>query len=264
MKYAVDHDYHIHSLLSQCSNDPEQNVGRILRYGEENGFKKICLTNHLWDEAVNGCYGDITRKTYKYLSSELPLPQGEKTQFFFGCETDMDKNLVLGISREVADKLDFVIVSTTHLHLTGYTIEEGVSLSERGEFYIKRVEKMLASDLDFKKTGIAHPVSGHASPENPFNELFEKIGEENTRRVFKLYAESGAGVEINAKDFDFSRKSAEHAAAIVRFYGVLKECGCKFYLGSDAHHPNALDAAPRLFENAVNELGLIEEDKFSF
>ena len=37
MRYAFDHDYHIHSYLSSCSKDPEQTAERILAYAEENG-----------------------------------------------------------------------------------------------------------------------------------------------------------------------------------------------------------------------------------
>jgi len=29
MKYVIDHDYHIHSYLSPCSGNPEQNAERI-------------------------------------------------------------------------------------------------------------------------------------------------------------------------------------------------------------------------------------------
>ncbi|MBP3370026.1 MAG: PHP domain-containing protein [Clostridia bacterium] len=54
MKYAIDHDYHIHSMLSSCSNDPEQSTERILQYAKENGLKKICITDHFWDERVDG------------------------------------------------------------------------------------------------------------------------------------------------------------------------------------------------------------------
>lgn len=264
MKYAVDHDYHIHSHLSPCSRDCEQTVQRILRYAEENNYKRICLTNHLWDSAVKGCYGDTSKQSYEYLSAELPLPQGESTEFCFGGEIDMDKNFVIGVSKAVFDKLDFAVMTTTHLHLEGYTIEKGVSLTERAKIYIKRLERLFDSDFDFTKIGLAHPVSGHASPENPFNELFAAVGADNVRRVFTKAAATGAGVEINAKDFNFKNKSAAHVQAILEFYNILRECGCKFYLGSDAHHPNALDEAPRIFENAVNELGLTEEDKFTF
>lgn len=49
---------------------------------------------------------------------------------------------------------------------------------------------------------------------------------------------------------------------ILRIFRVAKECGCKFYFGSDAHHPNELDEAKAIFEKAIDLLELTEEDKF--
>jgi histidinol phosphatase-like PHP family hydrolase len=43
---------------------------------------------------------------------------------------------------------------------------------------------------------------------------------------------------------------------------IAKKKGCKFYLGSDAHHPAPLDAARERFEAIVDALDLTEEDKF--
>ena len=42
---------------------------------------------------------------------------------------------------------------------------------------------------------------------------------------------------------------------------IAKDCDCKFYFGSDAHHPILLDAAKVKFERMVDELDLSEDDK---
>ena len=49
-----------------------------------------------------------------------------------------------------------------------------------------------------------------------------------------------------------------------RMLKIAKQCGCKFYLGSDAHNPVAFDKALLRFNGAVDELGLEESDKFNF
>ena len=54
----------------------------------------------------------------------------------------------------------------------------------------------------------------------------------------------------------------EEKDALLRPFFIAKECGCKFYLGSDAHHPDGLDGAKAIFERAVDLLELTEEDKF--
>lgn len=52
------------------------------------------------------------------------------------------------------------------------------------------------------------------------------------------------------------------AGVVLRPYKVAKSVGCKFYSGSDAHHPAELDRAKKLFQRAVDYLQLTEDDKF--
>ena len=54
MKFNFDHDYHIHSYLSNCSNDPNQNPKNILEYAKQNNLSELCITDHFWDENVDG------------------------------------------------------------------------------------------------------------------------------------------------------------------------------------------------------------------
>lgn len=55
----------------------------------------------------------------------------------------------------------------------------------------------------------------------------------------------------------------EETEVVLRPYRIAKQYGCKFYCGSDAHHPNILDEAKTIFERTVNLLELTEEDKFT-
>lgn len=50
----------------------------------------------------------------------------------------------------------------------------------------------------------------------------------------------------------------------MRPYRIAKDCGCKFYLGSDAHHPDELEIAKKQFERMIDLLKLEESDKFDF
>ena len=52
MRYTIDHDYHIHTYLSLCSQDPGQTPEGILKIAKENGLKRIVLTDHYWDTTV--------------------------------------------------------------------------------------------------------------------------------------------------------------------------------------------------------------------
>ena len=61
---------------------------------------------------------------------------------------------------------------------------------------------------------------------------------------------------------DYIRKFSEENGYTPSVREIAKECGCKFYLGSDAHHPEKLDLDITMFQRAIDYLGLEEKDKF--
>lgn len=265
MKYIIDHDYHIHSHLSLCSNDPLQTPENILSYAEKNGYLDICLTDHFWDETVEGAenFGFYKEQNYERLARALPLPQGKSVKFYFGCETEMDKHFRLGISKERFEQFDFVIIPTTHLHMLSFTIDEDeYSLEYRAFLYVERLRKLLDMDLPFEKIGIAHLTCGLVAARKPADhiQLLESISDTTFKELFEKLAARKAGFELNFPFFSYGREDLEK---ILRPYRIAKKCGCKFYLGSDAHNPKGLDNAPALFEAVVNALALTEDDKFT-
>ena len=63
-------------------------------------------------------------------------------------------------------------------------------------------------------------------------------------------------------NFSVDKYEKDDLEKILRPYRIAKEKGCKFYIGSDAHHPAPLDAAKERFEKVIDALELEEEDKF--
>ena len=262
MKYIIDNDLHIHSKISSCSNDREQTNERILRYAKENGLRTICLTDHFWDETVDGASDWYRPQNYKHIAAAKPLPQGENTRFLFGCETELNKDLTLGVSKENFGLFDFIIIPTTHFHMKGYTLtEEDLStVQNRAYAWVKRLDAVLGMDLPFHKTGIAHLTCGLIAPtRQDYIEVLKLIPEEEMKRLFSKAARLGVGIELNSSDMNFAKEEAD---VVLRPYRIAKECGCKFYCGSDAHHPHELDRAKAIFERAIDMLELKEEDKF--
>ena len=101
MKYIIDNDLHIHSKLSACSNDEGQTTERILQYAKDNGLKTICLADHFWDETVKGASGWYMPQDFAHISKAKPLPQADGIRFLFGCETELNKDLTLGLSKDM-------------------------------------------------------------------------------------------------------------------------------------------------------------------
>lgn len=259
MRYIADHDFHIHSTVSGCCRDENQIPCTILNYAKENGLKRICLTNHFWDEKVKSEAQWIEEHDFSHVCSVLPLPQDDGVEFLFGCETDMDFNNVLGISEERLDAFDFVIVATTHLHLDGNTVRTKIATPEEAAFHwVDKIENLLTKDLPFYKIGIAHLTTGHIL-RNQTAQALSLIPDATMYSVFSECSRKGAGIELNIKTINMTDEQKE---IFLRPYIIAKECGCKFYLGSDSHKVSALADAKENFEDIITKLNLQESDKF--
>ena len=263
MKFPIDHDYHIHSQLSSCSRDPEQTTARILQYARENGLSKICLTDHYWDSAVAGASSWYQPQNFDHISQAKPLPQDGKITFLFGCETDMDRFFTLGIPQSRFDDFDFIIIPTTHLHMTDFTLsKEDLQSNERlARLWVERLEALLDKPLPFGKVGVAHlscSLLNKRSRED-YLETLRLISDEDMERLFCKAAHLGCGIELNQSDMSFSNGERD---TVLRPFRIAKGCGCKFYLGSDAHHPDTFKRTKEVFERAVSLLDLDENDQF--
>ncbi len=262
MRYTVDHDFHIHSKLSSCSNDPEQTTDRILEYAKENGLKQICLTDHFWDGKVDGVSNWYRPQNLEHISQALPLPQCDGIKFMFGAETEMDKFTTVGTAKETFEKFDFVIIPTTHLHMRGFTISETDAQTPEGRanVWISRLEALLDMDLPFHKIGIAHLACGLIAPTRAeYLRVLELLPSDKLEELFAKCQKVGVGIELNYSDMSFSDDEAD---TVLRIFKIAKQQGCKFYLGSDAHHPKGFEGCKTVFERAIDLLSLTEDDKF--
>ena len=170
--------------------------------------------------------------------------------------------MTVGVSRERYELFDFIIIPTTHFHMKGYTLfeEEIANAQTRANAWVKRLDAVLNMDLPFHKVGIAHLTCGLIAPtREEYLEVLRLLPEGEMARLFKKAAELGVGIELNSGDMNFAEEEAD---IVLRPYRIAKACGCKFYCGSDAHHPAGLDKAKSIFERAVDMLGLQEEDKW--
>lgn len=262
MKYIYDNDLHIHSKISLCSDDEAQTTDRILEYAIKNNLKTICVADHFWDKEVPGASEWYSQQDFQRICASKPLPQAEGIRFLFGCETELDKDLTLGISLERFEEFDFVVIPATHFHMPGFTLsEEEESLEGRVKAWVKHVEGVLDMPLPFHKVGLAHLAldSLGGGTREAYLQALDMLKAEDMERIFTKAARLGCGIELNAFDMMFSDEESD---SVLRMYRIAKQCGCKFYCASDAHHPNELDGAKEVLERAIDLLGLTEEDKF--
>ena len=263
MKYAIDHDYHIHTKLSSCSNHPDETVENILAYAKNNSLSRIAITDHYWDSAVFGASEWYEPQDFSHISMSKPLPEDPDVKFLFGCEAEIDKNFTLSIPESRFDDFDFIIISTTHMHMTGFTIsEDDAKINERrAALWVERFDNILKRPLPFSKIGIAHLTTKHINrkSESDLIETLNIIPDAEMERLFTKASLLGAGIELNRSNLICSDNARE---AIFRPFKIAKACGCKFYLGSDAHTPKDLSNAIEIFKLAIDTLSLTESDKF--
>ena len=88
----------------------------------------------------------------------------------------------------------------------------------------------------------------------------EQIPTVEMERLFRRAVEVGAGIELNMSDMSFADEEAD---TVLRMFRIAKACGCKFYCGTDAHHPKDFENAGMVFARAVSLLGLSDQDKFT-
>ncbi len=259
MRYQIDHDIHIHSQISPCSNDVNQTKEAIFSYGCTLGLKLLCVTDHFWDLGVDfkGYPGwtDVGNQKWK---SILPLPCRENCKFLFGAEVDMNAAGVVGIEKSTLDQMDFCILSVGHLWLKGFTLPADAPEPDphtKKEIYKSRLLSVLhRDDYDFTKIGIGHFTCGFGT------DCLSCFSDEEYGEIFSLIAQKGAGVELN---FQLPQQD-EDVFEVLRPYKIAKEVGCKFYLGGDAHHPCDFAGNMKKFERMIDALDLTEDDKWEF
>lgn len=264
MRFQLDHDYHIHSQLSLCSNDPKQNPENILHIAENLGLRQICLADHYWDHRVLGGWTPFYwPQGFSRVQRALPLPQGETCRFLFGCETEMNKYATVGISKSRHKDFDMILIPISHFHMEGFTIarRDCDSLELRALRWTERLGRVLSMDLPFHKLGLAHLACYclYHTDRKQYIQTLDLIKNDDLHRLFTRAAAVGCGIELNLSDMDFADQEQE---SVMRMFHIAKECGCKFYLGSDAHHPDKWDKFVPLYSRAVDILDLHESDKF--
>ena len=265
MKYRIDHDYHIHSYLSPCGGDPNQTRDAILQYAKDNRLARICVTDHYWDKAVPCPLSTWYPKLdFDHISQIKPLPQAPGIQFLFGCEGEQLRDCTVSVPPQRFADFDFIIIPTTHLHMDCTSAPEDKDTNEkRAQLWVRRMEGLLAQDLPFHKLGIAHPACTllKSGSREDYLDVLRKIPSEEMERLFSIAAQKGCGIELNQDDMSYS---AAEADTVLRMFRIAKACGCKFYLGSDAHIASEFLHAPEIFARAVDDLQLQESDKFHF
>lgn len=261
MNFIFDQDLHTHSALSKCVTDKAQSTERILQYAIDNHLDTVALTNHYWDASVAGASRWYMSQDFEHLKKALPLPTARGVRFLFGCEADLTRDLRLTIPKERFDDFDFVLISLTHFNHSHMALPKDAPARERAKLWADRLSAVLDMPLPFHKIGLAHLACSYMDINDRQNyiETLNTISADTMAKLFSKAARLGVGIELNRCDMSYDEREAY---AVLRMFRIARDCGCRFFCGSDAHDATALAEAPSIMARAIRALGLQEADKF--
>ena len=264
MKFQVNQDLHCHSTLSACCGDPNQTIQAIYERAVRQGLATQCVTDHLWDSAVpepSRWYAPQHVKRGKAELEALTAGRTEGPRMVFGCETEYCGGTKLGLSRENFDEFDFVIIPPNHFHMINFTRDERINTEEAiAELFVQRLEQLTLLDLPWKKVGIAH-LNGYLTfREGDPVKVYSIMDEERLKKAFTFLAARGAGIEINTSCFEAGWREREDDQ--LRLFRIARDCGCKFYIGSDAHSVEGMEGMLEVAREVVDLLELTEEQRY--
>ena len=256
----IDHDIHVHTLLSDCCKDKKMTMENICKREQQLGIKTICFTDHVWDSDVEGTSEWYKPQDIAHSKLNLPLPKVSGMRILLGCETEFTGGTKVGLSKAHFDEYAFVLIPVNHFHKVPFVRPASVQTpGQAAQLLMERLGELIKMDLPFHKIGIPHlnTTLGFIDKQD---EIVAALSEKRMRKIFKFFAEKGSGIELNA--FGFLPGWQEKEYAQLWMFKIAKEEGCKFYFCSDGHDLSHLDYLPNLSEPA-DLLGLTHEDIYT-
>jgi histidinol phosphatase-like PHP family hydrolase len=244
----IDRDLHVHTNLSLCAKS-KATVENCLAAAEKQGITSIGFANHCWAGEMPHANSWYRAQNVEHvLSIRDQLPDDTRgLRILIGCETEYIGNGIAGLNKDLAERFDFVWVPANHFHQKGFVVPE-----ELGSGGPKEVSELLyrrfmeAVDLGFAR-GIVHPFIPLGFLEGEA-EILDGISDVQYENCFKAAASAGTAIEINAYNGNCKTRTAANgfSSLYLRIHTIARECGCKFFFGSDAHHPDAIAGYDRI------------------
>lgn len=235
-------DFHVHTNLSACAH-PDASPRNILRAAQEAGLEALGISDHI-------VYSEDWGRP-ALVRSAMPSRLGD-LRIYIGCEAEMASPTESKIDAEYASRLDFVIMSASHLFNPGVQRPPSLDPRAMASYMLAMIDGAVA--LGFVDI-IAHPLSVPMSPV-PFPELVAAADVRGLRRTAALAARAGVAIEYNPR---YLRAAPEETAHL---YAPFLEAGCKLAVNSDAHHPSQIGCRGPEYatEEEIRAMGIAEDN----
>lgn len=227
--------------MSACARD-EMRVPDIVDVCVARGLRHIGITDHIFPSTDPG----ILRQTRQALSD---IDTDREIDLCLGCEADVTAVGSHTVSAEVEDVVDYVMVSSNHYQLPWVDSPKGLSTREVAEHFLRMFAyacSLGAADV------IAHPlceVSGAFD-----RDCLNAISDSELKEALAAAKENAIAMEISPRSL-----TKMHPGFRLRFYGLCREVGVKFAVGSDAHSLESVGKTSVL-RGLIDELGITDEE----
>jgi len=255
----LNHDLHVHSCLSACCEDKEnQTPAAILSLAEDMGVRTIGFADHVWTNpnlSPNCWYRPQGENQIVNIRRQL-ASVSTTVRVLIGCEAETIAPGQFGITPEFAQELDFVLLACSHFHMKDFVEQpESDSPQDLGRHMLKFFRSAVSSGF---ATSIPHPLlpCGHL---DKYDEAIASISDAELLDACGLAHDNGVAIEITIGFLPNDSNRRFSIETPIRFLSLAKQAGCKFTLATDAHSPKAQKRLPEL-ARLIEAVGLIDKD----
>ena len=251
-------DLHIHTTLSACCNDAEQQVDIRVPLLAEKGLETVAFTDHIWrNPAIPASpwyapqNGDAILKLVREIHNrDYPI------RVLAGCEADMIAPDKIGITKDFCEKMDVMLLSTDHFHMREFMEDLPPCEADKIAPYMMKFFRAGAScglaDI------LAHPLYPRGAYVDILPQIMEQISESELDESFRMAAENNVGLEINGSCLTELEKRGLYDCYL-HTMKAAKKAGCKFTVGSESHRLTGFDCY-ELCNRFATDLGLANTD----
>ena len=257
----VKHDLHVHTSLSACAKDPEATASNYIERAAQLGLETIGFADHFWDRSISGASEWYKPQDLEHILQikEMLPSDTHGVRVLIGCESEYCGEGKVGVTREAAKQLDFVLLPASHFHMKDFVCPSAIrELKDVAQLLVQRFQEAVGLGI---ATGIAHPFLPLGFNEQT-DEIIALISDAAFSDCFGLAAEASVSIEIQPGNFPNARgleKAGLHDETFLRVFSIAKEAGCFFHFGSDAHALESLDSI-RSLQKPLADLGIEESD----
>ena len=234
----LTHDIHTHTHLSECCFAPGI-PDTYIQNAEKRGLRVLGFSDHMWDSAVampspNHFYEVQDFAHICEIKKEISY-HTDKVKVLFGAENEFCGAETLGITREVAEQLDYLLVPHSHTHMLDFVMpsEFDNDIPRHADYLVRSFLALCAHPMHDLITAIAHPFLPVAKDIEYKNRIFDAISDEQFTECFEAAKDAGIGIEINPAHYFGAKCTPEQVIndGYMRVLTIAKKCGCAFSLG---------------------------------